>query len=79
MNHLDVQRIVDERAKMLSSIAHDISSPLLEALKKKLAYEHASLLAIIESDTKADAARKDLNKTLKAEYFIQKTLDVSHI
>jgi hypothetical protein len=79
MNHLDAQKIAQHRKHMLSSLLSDISPTLSEALEKKIEYEHQSLLAIIEIDTKADAVQKELNKTLKAEYFVQKKLDISHI
>lgn len=79
MNHLGAQKISQQRNAMLQTIARDITPALYEALEKKMEYEHASLLAIIESDTKADAMKKELNKTLKSEYFIQKRLDISHI
>ncbi len=79
MTHAHAQKMVEQRRDMLASVARDISPALLHALEKKIEYEHQSLVAMIESDAKTEAVRKELNKTLKSEYFIQKKLDISLI
>lgn len=79
MTHAHAQKMVEQRRDMLASVARDIGPALLHALEKKIEYEYESLVAMIESDAKTEAVRKELNKTLKSEYFIQKKLDVSLI
>ncbi|MDP3645629.1 MAG: hypothetical protein Q8R25_00895 [bacterium] len=75
MAHLhDMEKMVRERREMLSSIARDISEPLFEALERKLEHEHASFLTIIESEASAVAVNKELNKTLKSEFFVRRLL-----
>jgi len=72
MKHLDAQKISEKRNGMLASLLGYISPSFHEALQRKIEYEHDSLLAIIESDTKAAHATRELNKTLRSEYFVQK-------
>jgi len=69
-----VEEVSAHRKDMLRSIESDILPALRDALVAKLEYERTFLLGIVESDSKASATRKQLNKVLRSEYFVQKPL-----
>lgn len=81
-NQLDpvrVEQMFTQRKEKLFSIKGDITPVLYEAIRAKVEYENNFLLGVIETDTKMSETRKRLNKTLKAEYFVQKSLDANII
>ncbi|MDE1925088.1 MAG: hypothetical protein KGH79_02825 [Patescibacteria group bacterium] len=75
----DVERLLMRQAEMLLAIEHDVSPAVFDALYAKIEYENRFLLDIIVSDTEATRAKKRLNRTLKADYFIQKHFDANLI
>ncbi len=70
-------RMFEERSAMINSIDADISTSLLEALHKKIAYEQRSLNTLIEADEKRELVEKKRNKVLNSQFFVQKRLDVN--
>ncbi len=72
-----VEQMFTQRKERLFSIKGDIGAALYEAIRAKVEYENSFLLGVIETDAKIAETRKRLNKTLKAEYFVQKPLDAN--
>jgi len=72
-----VEQIFTQRKEMLRSIEMDIGAAFYDAIGAKVDYENRFLLGIIESDAKMTETRKRLNRVIKAEYFVQKPLDVN--
>jgi hypothetical protein len=75
---VQVEQVFRERSESLSSIESDIGTALYDALHAKIAYEKTYLLTVIESNAKVTETKKQLNRILKSEYFVQKPLD-THI
>jgi len=69
-----IQNIVRERTAMLRNLSGTIGAALFRAIEQKIEYEHSSLIAIMESETKKAFAQKELNKVLSSEYFVQKRM-----
>lgn len=74
-----IEQMFMQRKETLLSIKADIAPALYEAIAAKVEYERNFLRGVIETEAKISETRKRLNKTLKAEFFVQKPLDANII
>ena len=75
LTHERVKEVIRTRTAMLSTIKQDIGTRLYDVLTQKIEHEKASLLRMVDDETKRAEMKRRLNKVLRGEYFIQKPLD----
>jgi hypothetical protein len=75
----DVEQLFVRQAEMLLTIERDVSPTIFATLYAKIERENQFLLDRVAADTEALRVKKRLNRTLTADYFIQKHFDANLI
>lgn len=73
-----VEAVFVRRQNMLSAVEADIEVRFYEAIRRKIDYENAFLLGIVEADLLELEAKKRTNTILNPQYFIHKPLDTRY-